>query len=262
MSILVLSNQDFNGTSKIVNLLDPTDAQDAATKNYVDGLVEGLNWKESVLVSTQGNINTASPGATIDGITMSQGDRVLVRLQTAPLQNGIYIYDSAVTAMVRSPDASTFEELEQAVITVEEGTSAGITFRQTEINGTINSDDVVWANFGTVSPTATESTLGLIELANQGEVDAGTAGALAVTPATLAAWAGSPKRFSQVIGDGASTQYTVTHNFATFDVHVTVYQNTGNRADVLVCVTRPTNNSVQVEFTNASSIYEIKRKEN
>jgi len=145
---------DLQSVSKVINLPTPTAAGDAVPKSYVDSAVEGLAWKDSARVSTQGNINLASPGATIDGITMISQDRVLVRSQTAPAENGIYVWNGAATAMTRSLDASTFAELEQAVISVEEATDADSSFRQTEVNGTIDSSSVVWGAFGTSAPSA------------------------------------------------------------------------------------------------------------
>ncbi len=102
MAKQVLSNLDFNSVAKIVNLPDPTGAQDAATKNYVDANLEGLGWKDNVRVSTQSNISLATPGATIDGITMATSDRVLVRAQSTASENGIYIWNGASTLMTRA----------------------------------------------------------------------------------------------------------------------------------------------------------------
>jgi hypothetical protein len=173
---------DLQSVSKVINVPTPSAAGDAVPKSYVDSAVEGLAWKDSARVSTQGNINLASPGAAIDGITMTSQDRVLVRSQTAPAENGIYIWNGAATAMTRSLDASTFAELEQAVISVEEGSDADSSFRQTEVNGTIDSSSVVWGAFGTSAPSASESTAGIAELATQAEVDAGTDDTRIVTP--------------------------------------------------------------------------------
>lgn len=48
------------GTNRITGVVDPTGAQDAATKNYVDGLTQGLSWKDSVRVATTANGTLAS----------------------------------------------------------------------------------------------------------------------------------------------------------------------------------------------------------
>jgi len=87
--------------------------------------------------------------------------------------------------MTRSLDASTSAELEQAVTTVEEGTSAGATFRQTTINFTLDSGSVTWTSFGTAAGAASESTAGIAEIATQGETDTGTDDARFVTPLKL-----------------------------------------------------------------------------
>ena len=153
--------------------------------------------------------------------------------------------------MTRSPDASTSAELEQAVVTVEEGTSAGATFRQTTVNFTIDSGTVTWTAFGTAAGAASESSAGVIEIATQGETDTGTDDARAVTPLKLATYAGRKFKFAQDIGDGSATQYTVTHNFNTRDVQVEVYRNSGNYDSVLCDVDRTSVNAVRLTFAAA-----------
>ena len=251
MARAVLTDLDFNSTSRILNLPAPTLDGHAANKAYVDSAVEGLAWKDSVRVSTQANVNLASPGATIDGVTMATNDRVLVRSQTTQTENGLYIWNGAATPMTRSPDASTFPELEQAVVTVEEGTSAGATFRQTAVNGTIGSTNILWTSFGTSAPAASEATAGIIEIATQAETDAGTADNLALTPLKLANWSGRPRKFQQTIGDGSATQYVVTHNLNTRDVQATVYRNSGAFDEVITDVEYTTVNSVTIRFASA-----------
>lgn len=113
------SNISLN-SNKITNLADPTSAQDAATKAYVDAARSGLDVKASVRVATTANI-TLSGTQTIDGVVVSAGDRVLVKNQTAGAQNGIY--DVAVGAWTRSTDSDTSIEFNSGAFTfIEEGT--------------------------------------------------------------------------------------------------------------------------------------------
>lgn len=254
MPLDVQTSLDFGGVRKIQNLPTPSAAADAATKGYVDSAVEGLAWKDSCRVATQANLSLASPGATIDGITMAANDRVLVRSQTAPAENGIYIWNGAATPMTRALDANTTAELEQAIVTVEEGTSASATFRQSSVNFTLDSGAVAWTGFGTSAPAATESTAGILEVATQAEADAGTSDTTALTPLKLANWSGRSRKMSQAIGDGAATSYTVTHNFNSRDVTVQVYRNSGNYDSVLVEVRRTSVNAVAIVFDTAPAL--------
>lgn len=223
----ILVDYDFGGAARITGLLDPSGAQDAATKAYVDAALEGLAWKDNARVSTASNISIASPGATLDGVTMAANDRVLVRGQTSQPENGIYIWNGAAVAMTRAADASTVAELRSAVITIDEGTSAGSTFRQSTVSGVIGTANIVWGSFGTSAPAASETVAGILELATQAETDAGTDDLRAVTPLKLASWSGRLRRFPQTIGDGSATSIIVTHNLNTRDVHAEVWQATG-----------------------------------
>jgi hypothetical protein len=259
MARRILTDYDFQSTSKVINLPTPTSSGDAASKGYVDSVIEGLAWKDSCRVATQSDINLSSPGSTIDGVTMATSDRVLVRNQTTQSQNGIYIWNGAAVAMTRALDASTFAELEQAVVTVEEGTDAGASFRQTQVNGTIDSSNVIWSSFGTAAPAASESTAGIAEIATQAEVDTGTDDARIVTPAKLANWSGRLRKYSASVGDGSATSYTLTHSLNTRDVIVRVFPNSGNYDDVEVDVYRPSTTTVTVVFATApaSNAYRV-----
>lgn len=218
-----LSDLDFVDVSRILNLPDGVDPQEPATVAQLNSAIEGNKWKVSARVAAPGNTNLAAPGASVDGVAMVSGDRVLISNQTDQTENGIYAWTGAATPMVRTDDANTFAELEGAVISVEEGTSAGVTYRQTQVNGVIGVDDVIWTTFGTSAPPASETVAGIAEIATQGETDAGTDDERIVTPEKLANWSGRVYRYGPTqFGDGTETDYVITHNLNTRDVFVTV----------------------------------------
>jgi hypothetical protein len=247
----VNANLDMNNAAKVINLPNPSSAQDAATKAYVDSVLEGLAWKDNARVASTANINLASPGSSIDGVTMASGDRVLVKNQTSQPENGLYIWNGAATTMTRANDASTSDELESAVVTVDEGTSAGATFRQTQVNFTLGSGNVVWTSFGTSAPSASETIAGIAEIATQAETNTGSDDLRIVTPLKLATWSGRSLKFSQDIGDGSATSYTVTHNLGSRDLHVQVRRNSGNYDQIIVDIEYTTANSVTIKFAAA-----------
>jgi hypothetical protein len=251
MARAVYVDLDLLNASRILNLQDATDPQEPATLAQVRSFVEGLAWKDSVRVSTQGNVDLSAPGATIDGISMSAGDRVLVRLQTSEPGNGIYVWTGAATPMTRALDASTFAELEAAVVTVEEGTDAGTQWRQTQVNGTIDSSNVVWTAFAAVVPLASETTAGRIEIATQGETDTGTDDQRAITPLKLTTWSGKTKRYTSDIGDGSATSFTLTHNLGTRALQVSIYRNSGNYDQIEAEVRHTSTSALTVLFTAA-----------
>ncbi|CAB4170824.1 hypothetical protein UFOVP909_150 [uncultured Caudovirales phage] len=133
---------------RITSVAEPTQSSDAATKNYVDAVKTGLDVKDSVIVTTTGNLTatysngTSGVGATltnsgtqaaitIDSRVLVVGERVLVKDQTTALQNGFYKVTTVGTASVnwvltRTVDADEDSEITPGAFTfVEEGTVGG-----------------------------------------------------------------------------------------------------------------------------------------
>jgi hypothetical protein len=116
---LSLNNQ------RIISMADPTGAQDAATKAYVDSVAAGFDPKASVRAAS--TVNLAVTGTqTVDGVALIVGDRVLVKNQSTQSGNGIYIVASG--AWTRATDADTSADVTPGIfVFVEEGTTQGNT---------------------------------------------------------------------------------------------------------------------------------------
>ena len=133
-------------TNRITGLGDPSAAQDAATKNYVDSVAQGLDVKGSVRAATTATISLSGT-QTIDTVVLSTGDRVLVKDQSTPSQNGIYVV--AAGAWSRATDADTWVELTGAFTFVESGSVNDNTGWVCTIapGGTLGSTAVTWEQF-------------------------------------------------------------------------------------------------------------------
>tara|TARA_R100001443_G_scaffold39039_1_gene52478 strand:- start:7221 stop:9146 length:1926 start_codon:yes stop_codon:yes gene_type:complete len=98
-------------------------ATSLVSKEYVDAVKVGLDFKDSVRVATTANVTVSGPGAAIDGITLSSGDRVLLKNQSTASENGIYVFNGAASALTRATDADSSTEVTSGMFTfVEEGT--------------------------------------------------------------------------------------------------------------------------------------------
>lgn len=135
----------------------PSNTADFTTKSYVDGLVgSGVFWKEPAVAASTGNLDLSNPGtSSFDGVTLSSGDRILIRAQTDQSENGIYDFNGSSSAMSRSSDADTAGELQGAAIFVSKGnTYADQAFTQTADDINLGTTSLVWVRFsglGTVT---------------------------------------------------------------------------------------------------------------
>jgi len=114
------------GTSKIQVNAAPTVGIDLVNKDYVDALVTGLDFKESVRVASNGaDVDISTAPASIDGVTLATSDRILLKDQTNGEENGIYIFNGTGNSLTRSEDANTNTEVTAGMFMfVEEGTWA------------------------------------------------------------------------------------------------------------------------------------------
>lgn len=114
-------------SQKITNLALCTANSDAASKAYVDSVAQALDVKDSVVVATTGNgaISTAyANGQTVDGVTLSTGDRILLKDQTSGSANGIYNVNAS-GAPSRASDMATGANAAGNFVFVEKGTVNG-----------------------------------------------------------------------------------------------------------------------------------------
>tara|TARA_A100001011_G_scaffold123896_2_gene130771 strand:+ start:5235 stop:6926 length:1692 start_codon:yes stop_codon:yes gene_type:complete len=99
-------------------------ATSLVSKEYVDAVKVGLDFKDSVRVASTADVTISGPGAAIDGISLSSGDRVLLKNQSTASQNGIYSWNGAASAMTRTTDADASSEVTAGMfVFVEEGTA-------------------------------------------------------------------------------------------------------------------------------------------
>jgi len=138
--------------SRITNLQTPTDPKDAATKAYVDLIRQGLRVKDSVQIAsiTNGNLNIAyNTGTVIDGYTLQQGDRILIKDQEFPSENGIYtVEDTGVPT--RALDFEIGTTVSGAFVFVVNGdTNGGLGWICNSLTGSdvVGSNDINFTQF-------------------------------------------------------------------------------------------------------------------
>ncbi len=259
MTTKVMNGLDLQ-SQRIQALADPSSATDAATKQYVDNLINGLSWKSQVraATTTNGTLATAfANGQTIDGVTLVTGNRILIKNQTTQTENGIYVV-AASGAPTRAVDADSAAELVNATVYVSEGTTLADTAWTQTTNApiTVGSSNLVWAQVGgssgfTVAGNGLTSSGGTVDVVGGTGIVA-NANDVAIDTAVVV------RKFAVTIGDGSTTAIAVTHNLGTRDITWQCYDAT-TFADVLVDAVRTSTNVLTLTFAvaPAASAYRV-----
>lgn len=216
---LDLANQQLK------NLADGSAATDAVTLQQLQAWVRGVDWKESARAASTANINTASPGASIDGVALAAGERVLLKNQTTGSENGLWTWNGAAVAMTRTADASSQDGIQTL--------TAGLAVLVTE--GTVN-HDTAWVLttddpivVGTTALTFNQFGGGSTYTAGNGLTLTGSAfSVVAVSGGGITVASGGVSidftkavaKYSANLGDGSATTFNVTHNLGSTDVQV------------------------------------------
>jgi hypothetical protein len=148
------------GGAVITNHGTPINPTDVPNKAYVDQLVANISWKAAVRLATTANVSLFG-AATIDGVTPTNGDRILVKNNTTNTQNGIYDYNSS-GAWVRSFDSSSGPLLTSGAMYVLDGTTnKGSAWVENAVVTNVGSDPVTYVQLNATTAYTNGAGLGL-----------------------------------------------------------------------------------------------------
>lgn len=164
-------------------------------------LHESKRQKEPVRAASTATVTLATPGTTLDGVTLAVGDRILLKNQAAPAENGIYTWADSAVALVRTPDVDSAADFVYGfIVYVREGTVNASTlwlFTQTAA-----------ITLGTTSLTFVKVDSGVFtgEVQGTGFKATGITGATAASRYTGATTSGSPTTGTFALGDWIADQ--------------------------------------------------------
>ena len=180
----------------------PSNSTDIANKAYVDATTQGLSFKQPANYTTNGNITLSGLAVQANGdwvSTLTAGDRILVKNQTAGADNGIYL--ASASAWTRSLDANTWDELVSAYLFIISGT--------------------VWSGSSWVNTNQTGGTLGVtsvtfVQFSNNAIYTAGTGLTLtgfqfSITPVGTAGTYGSASQVPVFVTNASGQVTSVTN---------------------------------------------------
>ena len=234
MTRKVLNGLDLN-SQRLQNLGAASALTDAVNLGQVNNLINGLSWHGAVIAASTGNVALASPGTTLDGITLANGQRILLKNQTDATQNGVYIFNGSASALTRAADGIQGSLNGGAAFYVEAGTTNG------DKGFTLTTDDPI--TVGTTALAFSQfSGSGVAYAAGNGLTLSGST--FAIDPTVVA------RKYAANVGDGSSSTITVAHNLGTLDVIVqVVLVSTGETIET--DTVRTNTNTVALTFPSA-----------
>lgn len=143
----MFTNPVFSGTTTLGQ--DAASALQAVTLQQLQAAALQVGKRGTARTASVANINLAAPGATLNGVTMVAGDVFLAKDQTAPAENGPYVWNGAAVAATRSPQFDTWVEFPGSQVAANEGTVDADTLWLCVSNdgGTLGTTAISWTKF-------------------------------------------------------------------------------------------------------------------
>lgn len=216
------------------------------TLGQITAAIEGRNTKDAVRMASTGNL--ALTGLqTVDGIAGADGDRVLVKNQTAAAENGIYLMRAA--AWARAPDQNAPGEYRTGdYVFVQSGATQSATNWAVSTTGTITigTTPVTWSQVG--AGTSYTAGNGLTLTGNVFAVGAGTGILVSAGVTAIDTTVVGRKFRGTITGDGSATAFAIIHGLNNEDAAIYVVDRaTGDQ--LIPVISGRTANGLTVNIT-------------
>jgi len=256
------ANLDIN-TNKLINVTNPTDAQDAATKAYVDAAVTGLLEFKGGFDGSTGKVAGTNDFLDSRGtqIACAVGDTYVVTVDGTFYTETVAVGDTLIcqTATAAGAGALTDWITVQNNIGIATATTTGIASFPTAGGTSITAAGAVSIKTQTGLTGATygdANTVGQFTVDGKGIITGAADVDIAITASQVTDFCtevqtcvGTNLNYAVDIGDGSTNPIIVTHNLGTLDVIVqlvlkstgeTIYADTVRNSTTQVTITTTT----------------------